>query len=322
MGRALVRMLIAKESELRRRYDVRWRLTGVASRRVGWVADADGLNPLAVLNGHWPPASANAPRNVREWLEKSRADVLFEASSLNPQTGHPAVEHLKAALELGAHAITSNKGPIVHAFAELSALARERGKRFLYESTVMDGVPIFSMFPLGLPAAELRGFRGVLNSTTNVVLTQIEKGNTFEDAVKRAQALGIAETDPSFDIDGWDAAVKTAALVIVLMGVPLRLEQVQRTGIRELAPERVRAARDSGLRYKLVCRAERRGGGADASVRPELLQASEPLANLEGTSSAIHFDLDVFGLSLVEHLPGIEATAYGLLADFVRAVRT
>lgn len=315
-------MLIAKESELRRRYDVRWRLTGVASRRVGWVADADGLNPLAVLNGHWPPSSANAPRNVREWLEKSRADVLFEASSLNPQTGHPAIEHLKAALDLGAHAITSNKGPIVHAFAELSALARERGKRFLYESTVMDGVPIFSMFPLGLPAAELRGFRGVLNSTTNVVLTQIEKGNTFEDAVKRAQALGIAETDPSFDIDGWDAAVKTAALVIVLMGVPLRLEQVQRTGIRELAPERVRAARDSGLRYKLVCRAERRGTGADASVRPELLQASEPLANLEGTSSAIHFDLDVFGLSLVEHLPGIEATAYGLLADFVRAVRT
>ena len=300
---------------------MRWRLTGVASRRVGWVADRTGLNPLAILNGHWPPPDPNPPRNVREWLERAGADVLFEASSLDPHTGQPATDHLKAALELGAHAITANKGPIVHAFAELTALALKCGRKFLYESTVMDGVPIFSLFPLGLPAVELRGFRGVLNSTTNVVLTEMEKGHTLEDAVKRAQALGIAETDPSFDIDGWDAAVKVTALVIVLMGVPLRLDQVQRTGIRELTPERVRTARDSGMRYKLVCRAERHGAGVDASVQPVLLHASDLLAGLEGASTAIHFDMDVFRLSFVEHNPGIEATAYGLLADYLRAVR-
>jgi len=323
VGRAFLRLLISKELEMRRRYDVRWRLTGVASRRIGWLADPDGLNPIAILNGHWPSPQGQVAHShdVREWLEKARADVFFEASSLDAQTGQPAIDHLKAAMEHGAHVVTANKGPIVHAFRELTALAREKNRKFLYEATVMDGVPIFSLFPLGLPATELRGFSGVLNSTTNVVLTEIEKGKSFEEGVKRAQALGVAETDPSADLDGWDAGVKVAALAIVLMGAPLKLEQVHRTGIRDLSEEKIRSARAAGMRYKLVCRAERRGDGVDCSVRPELLLASDPLANLEGTSSAIHFDLDVFGLSFVEHSPGIEATGYGLLADFLRAVQ-
>ncbi len=322
VGRAFLRQLISKELELRRRYDVRWRLTGVATRRSGWLADPDGLNPLAILNNRWPsPQHSPSPRNIREWLDRSRADVVFEASSLDFQTGQPAVEHLKAALEHGAHAITANKGPIVHAFQELTAMAREKNKKFLYEATVMDGVPIFSMFPMGLPATEIRGFSGVLNSTTNVVLTEIERGRSFDDAVRRAQAMGIAETDPAADIDGWDSAVKVAVLTIALLGVPIRLDQVQRTGIRELSEEKIRSVRNAGMRYKLVCRAERRGDGVDCSVRPELLLASDPLANLEGSSSAVRFDLDIFGLSMVEHSPGIEATGYGLLADFLRAVQ-
>ena len=323
VARALLRLLISKETDLRRRYDIRWRLTGVATRRIGWIADPDGLNPLAVLQGHalMQHGITSQPRNVREWLEKTRADVFFETSSLNAQTGQPATEHLKTALELGAHAITANKGPIVHAFHELTALAKEKNRKFFYESTVMDGVPVFSMFPDGLPATELRGFSGVLNSTTNVVLTEIERGRSLDEAVKRAQAMGIAETDPSADLDGWDAAVKVVALAIVLMGANIRLEQVQRMGIRELSEEKIRSVRAAGMRYKLVCRAERRGDGVECSVRPELLLASDPLANLEGSSSAIRFDLDVFGLSFVEHNPGIEATGYGLLADFLRAVR-
>jgi homoserine dehydrogenase len=321
VGRALLRMLIAKETELRRKYDIRWRLTGVATRRVGWFAEADGFNPIALLNGHWPAQTGSAPKpqNVREWLERAKADVFFEASSLEAQTGQPAIEHLKAALEGGAHAISANKGPIVHAYRELAALAKEKNRQFLFESTVMDGVPIFSLFPLGLPATDLRGFSGVLNSTTNVVLTEIEKGRTFADAVQRAQALGIAETDPNADLDGWDAAVKLAALAIVLMGADLKIEQVQRTGIRELSEEKIRSVRAAGMRYKLVCRAERRGDSVHCCVQPELLLTTDPLACLEGTSSAIRFDLEMFGLSIVEQNPGIEATAYGLLADFVRA---
>ncbi len=277
VGRAFLRLLIAKETELRRKYDIRWRLTGVATRRVGWFADADGFNPM-----------------------------------------QPALDHLKAALQGGAHAISANKGPVVHGYRELSALAKEKNRKFLFESTVMDGVPVFSLFPLGLPATELRGFHGVLNSTTNVVLTEIEKGRTFADAVQRAQALGIAETDPAADLDGWDAAVKLTALAIVLMGADVKLEQVKRTGIRELSEEKIRAVRAAGMRYKLVCRAERKGDSVQCCVQPELLLASDALAGLEGTSSAIRFDLDMFGLSIVEHNPGIEATAYGLLADLVR----
>jgi homoserine dehydrogenase len=321
VGRAFLRMLISKETELRRKYDVRWRLTGVASRRIGWISDPDGMNPLAALSGRFPNEKPIG-RNVREWLEHGKVDVMFELTSLNAPTGQPAIEHLIAALESGAHAITANKGPVVHAYRELTALAKEKKRHFLFESTVMDGVPIFSLFSRGLPAAELRGFSGVLNSTSNVVLTEVERGRSFDEALKRAQAMGISETDPSHDMDGWDSAVKVAAIVTVLMGIPTHIDQVQRTGIRQLTEEKIRSVRAAGMRYKLVCRAERRGDGIECRVSPELLLLSDPLAALEGTSSAIRFDMDVFGLSLVEHNPGLEATAYGLLADFLHAVQS
>jgi len=321
VGRALLKLLISKETELRRKYDVRWRLTGVASRRIGWVANPDGLKPIAVLGGFFPSAP-NTSRNVREWLEQAKADVLFETSSLVAPTGQPAIDHLTAALESGAHAITANKGPLVHAYKELVALAKEKQRAFLFESTVMDGMPIFSIFPMGLPATELRGFSGVLNSTTNVVLTEVERGRSFAEGILRAQSMGIAETDPEQDLDGTDSAVKVATLATVLMGIPTKIESVQRAGIRELSEEKIRSVRSAGMRYKLVCRAERRGDGVDCRVAPELLLVSDAMAGLEGTSSAIRFDLDLFSFSLVEHNPGVEATAYGLLADFLRAVQS
>ncbi len=333
VGKELVRLLAAKEAELRERYGIAWRLTGIASRRIGWLASTDGFDPAALLAANDPTkisglgssgtrSNSAAPQNVREWLAAARADVLFEASSLNRRTGQPAIEHLRSALEMGAHAISANKGPIVYAYRELRDLAHAKGRHFFFESTVMDGTPIFSMFPRCLPAVELRGFRGILNSTTNVVLTEMEKGLDLDRAVKRAQEIGVAETDPSDDLDGWDAAVKVAALAIVLMDAPITLDQVERVGIRTISPEQVRAARAAGMRYKLICRAERTpDGGIRASVRPEQLPMSDPLALLEGTTSALRFDMDVFGLSIIEHKPGVIATAYGLFADFIRAVQ-
>src|SRR5260370_4541355 len=287
VGREFLRLLVAKETEWRRRYDVRWRLTGVATRRAGWLADPDGLSPLPILNGHWPSPSPQPCRDVREWLEKTRADVLFEASSLSVQTGQPAIEHLQAALELWAHALTANKGPIVHAFRQLTMLAHEKTKKLLYEATVMDGVPIFSMFPQGLPATVLQGFTGVLNSTTNVVLTEIEKGRSFDEAVKRARAIGVVETDPAADLDGWDSAVKVAALAIVLMGAPVKLEQVQRTGIRDLHEEKIRSVRAAGVRYKLLSRAVRPRHTVACTVRPQFPLPSAPFAPLAATHSPL-----------------------------------
>ena len=321
VGREFVRLLRVKEARLREDYGIAWSLTGVASRRIGWIANASGLDTESLLAGKLPERPAWAvPRNVGEWLEEADADVLFEATSLDRITGQPATDHIKAALERGAHAISANKGAVVHAYRELRDLARSKGRKFLFESTVMDGTPIFSMFPHSLPAVDLRGFRGILNSTTNVVLTEMEKGRTLEQAVKRAQEIGVAETDPSDDLDGWDAAVKVAALVIVLMDAPIKLDEIERIGIRGVSFEEMRAARADGMRYKLVCRADRTAGGVRASVRPERLPMSDPLAQLDGTTSAVRFDMDVFGLSIIEHKPGVIATAYGLLADFIRAV--
>src|SRR5439155_11104231 len=211
--------------------EIAYRITGVATRRLGWLADANGMDLSSLGNVNIPATqNLNGPANVREWLREAHADVLFEATSLDPHSGQPAIDHIRATLEMGAHAITANKGPIVHAYDELRSLAAAKGRRFLFESTVMDGAPIFSLFRDSLPAVHLRGFRGILNSTTNVILSSMEDGLNFEEALRKAQEIGVAETDPSHDIEGWDAAVKVAALVTVLMGVPIRLDEIQRKG--------------------------------------------------------------------------------------------
>jgi homoserine dehydrogenase len=294
---------------------------------LGWIADANGLDATALLdlNSNSSPdsfrshISARHASDVRSWLAAAKADVLFEATSLNVVNGQPAVDHIRAALEHGAHAITANKGPIVYAHRELRDLAAARGKRFLFESTVMDGVPIFSLFD-EMPAIHLQGFHGILNSTTNVILGEMEQGLSFDEALKKAQALGVAETDATHDIDGWDAAVKTAALITVLMDVPIRLDQIARDGIRDLTPQALRTAKRDGWAFKLVCRARRTPSGVEASVGPEKVQSTQPMARINGTSSYVYFETDIFpGLAVTEENPGLYATAYGLLADFVRA---
>ena len=185
----------------------------------------------------------------------------------------------------------------------------------------MDGVPIFSLFDQ-LPTIRLQGFHGILNSTTNVILSEMEKGLGFDASLKKAQSLGIAETNATHDIDGWDAAVKTAALITVLMDVPIRLEEINHEGVRSLSAESVRAARKEGRPYKLICRAQRTEKGITASVRPEQVPLTDPMAQITGTSSYIYFETDIFpGLAITEENPGLYATAYGMLADFVRIAR-
>ncbi|GAC1357397.1 MAG: homoserine dehydrogenase [Ktedonobacteraceae bacterium] len=324
IGRALARLLLVKRAELRDRYGIEWRITGVATRRMGWIADPCGLDVEGFLDGvyDYRPLSS-PPTNVQEWLAAAQADVLFEISSLNVQTGQPAIAHLQAALEYGAHAITANKGPIVHAYRELEAQARFHGKRFLFEATVMGGSPTFSLFRETLPALTVLRVRGILNSTTNVILDEMEKGRSFDEGVKRAQELGIAETDPSADVDGWDAAVKVCAIAQVLMGRPLKLEEIKREGIRSLTGEGVRAARVEGKPWKLVCRAEVVEGRLQASVRPEQVTLNDPLASVQGTAMTVHFETDILeGLTITAaNKNDPRATAYDMMADFIWAVR-
>ena len=325
VGRALVRLLHVKSEELREQFGIDWRVTGVATRRMGWVVAPDALALEELLSGA-PSEIARrvspAPRDVKEWLAAARCDVLFETTPLEPLTGEPAVSYVRAGLEHGAHVVTANKGAIVHGFGELSELARARGRRFLFEATVAE-FPVFSLFRNSLPATRLLSFEGVLNSTTTLILDEMGAGASFDEGVRRAQALGVAETDPAHDVDGWDAAVKTCALVNVLMRAGLGLEDVSREGIRGLPGAEVRAAHAAGRPFRLVARARRdEAGRVSASVRPAQVEPRGPFGSVTGTTLAIHYELDVLpGLTVIAHDPDLKSTAYGLLADFIEAAR-
>ena len=320
VGRALARLLVAKSAELRESYGIGWRVTGVATRRMGWLSHDSGFDVVALLAGK---ENVTSSTGIADWLEKSRPDVLFETTSLNPETGQPAIDYLRASLQAGAHTITANKAPIVYAYDELNALAAANGRRFLFESTVLDSAPVFSLFRETLPVARLRGFSGIFNSTTNVILETMETGRSFEEGVKAAQDLGVTETDPSHDVDGWDATMKVCAISRVILKTPLLPAAVNREGIRGLSAALLQRARAEGKPYKLVARGRvNEDGSLTASVRPEQISTSEPLGSVRGTSLAIHFELDMIpGLTIVSHRPNLQSTAYGLLADFVNAVK-
>jgi homoserine dehydrogenase len=322
VGRALARLLVAKSVEMRVEFGVEWRITGVASRRLGWAVAPTGFDVARLLAGEVASEVVPAPKDVSEWLAAARADVMFETTSLEPRTGEPAISYVRAALEAGAHVVTANKGTVAHAYRELSELARARGRRFMFEATVADCLPVFSTFRETLPAARLLEFCAILNSTTTIILEEIERGRTFDEGVERAQLMGIAETDPTYDVEGWDAAVKTCALANVLMREPLRLEEIEREGIRRLDALKVRAAREEGRPFRLVSRAWREGDKLRASVRPEQIEAGDEFSTLGGSSLAITFALDVLpGLTLIARSPNLESTAYGLLADFINVAR-
>jgi len=327
VGRALVRLLIQKQSELLTRYDIKFIVSGIATGKHGRAIDPDGIDletalQLAESGENLEQLCVDTiPLDNFDFIQRCQADVLFENTPVDHTSGQPATQHIRRALEKGMHVVTANKGPIVHAYRELTELAHIYNRRFLFEATVMDGAPIFSLFRDALPGAQLNSFRGVFNSTTNLILTQMESGESLDAAIRYAQSIGITETDPSGDVDGWDAAIKVAALVTVLMGIPLTPQQVERQGIRSLTPDNILAARADGKRWKLVCSARREGNNVQARVTPEGVSASSPLYNIEGTTSIIEFETDVLGLlSLRESDPGPETTAYGLMADFINAV--
>lgn len=330
VGKALAKLLLEKETEIRETAGVTFSVTGIFTQRHGAAINPAGIDLGAALElENLTPLSAfPSPSSGSEFIRICPAEVLFENSPVNYQTGQPAIDHLRTALEKGMHAITSNKGPVVHAYGSLSELARAKGKHFFFESTVMDGCPIFSLFRETLPAANLTQFSGVLNSTTNMILSQMENGASFDQAVAYCQQIGIAETDPSGDIDGWDAAVKVAALVTVLMGYPLLPQDVDRQGIRSIGVEEMTQAARSGKRWKLVCSAEKTynadSGKSEVKARviPELIGTTSPLYGVEGTTSIVQFTTDILGkLTVIEENPGPHTTAYGNLADFLNAVK-
>ena len=324
VGRAFARLLLKKEAELADRYGLTFVVTGIITGAHGGVINPEGIDLAAALDAVQAGerldslAAVDTPQETVDFIRGCPADCMFESTPVNPQTGQPALGYIQTALESGVHVVTANKGPVVHGYQALTALAAQQGVRFMFESAVMDGAPIFSLFREPLVGANLLGFEGILNSCTNLLFSLMEGGKTFDEAVAYGRSIGITETDPSHDIDGWDAAIKVAALVTVLMGVPLTPQAVDRNGIRGITPEMISSAQAVGERWKLVCSAAQGAQGVTAKVAPQRVGPGSPLYSVNGTSSYCQFELDVLpGLGILESDPGPETTAYGMLADFL-----
>jgi homoserine dehydrogenase len=329
---ALARLLIRKQELLKDKHGITFSFTGIATGSHGFAVNPNGLDIQKALElvESKQSISSLSTFDVQDSLaviQHSQANVMFENSPVNTQTGQPALDHIRAALNLDMHAITANKGPVVHGYRELTALAKSKGKCFRFESTVLGGAPVFSVFREAFPLAELASIKGIFNATTNVILSLMENGETYDNAVRYAQSIGLAETDPTNDVDGWDAAIKVAALVTVLMETPMTPQQVNPTGIRGITPEMIAKAKIEGKRYKLVCSAEKAGDKVTASVSPQLVDSTSPLYGMMNSSTGITFRTDVildYSITLSEK-PGMkggpEETAYGLFADFVNVAR-
>jgi len=328
VGTRLITLLAAKDEALRREHDLAITISGAFTRRAGgWVAPA-GLAPAVVAASGWPGSAPGErlPEGAQpfsgdslSFAESAPADLLVEITTLNPADGQPALDHARAALRAGKHVATANKGPIAHGLRELRGLAAERGLGLRFESTVMDGTPIINMMEFSLPVTEVVSFRGLLNSTSNYVLSLMSGGMSLEDAVREAQRAGVAEADPSNDLDGWDASVKATVLANALMGADLRPQDVHRIGLGADAMQTAIAARQSDQTIKQVVEGQREADGAVvAEVKLLALPPSDTLAHLTGMETAVRLVTDTMQeLTLIEGEGDPTQTAMGVLSDIV-----
>jgi homoserine dehydrogenase len=329
VARRFVRLLDERRELLIEQYDLSCRVTGIATRRHGATYNPDGLDAvlaartveaggsLANFARRTTDVPAKSSETVIEALGHSAAArrVLIETTTLDIGAGQPAIDHVMQALQAGCNVVTANKGPAAFAYHELAQIAAKQGLAFLFEGAVMDGVPIFNLARETLPAVGILGFRGVVNSTTNHILTALEDGEPYDEALTRMQEAGIAEADPSLDVDGWDAAAKTAALANVFLDARITPHDVDRSGISPADAARVRSAPARGTRIRLVA-----SGGRGARARVELVELpqSDLLAGLRGMANALVLETDTLGSIAITQLDGgLTQTAYALLSDLI-----
>jgi homoserine dehydrogenase len=302
-------------------------VTGIATARHGLAIDPHGIDLgralRAVARGGSLERLHRGPRvgDVRAFIRALPADVIVEVTTLDPRRGQPAIDHVRQALGRRLHVITANKGPVAFALRSLKSLARRRKRLFLHEGAVMDGTPVFNLAERCLRGARILSFRGTLNSTTNLVLSRMEEGLAAAAAVKEAQGLGIAEADPTNDLEGWDAAVKGCAIANGLMGASVRPSQVRRRGISGVSGRDVRLAVREGARVRLVVRGVRHGRRVSVSVAPERIPLGDPLSG-SGPDAALVLETDLMGeVGVFERGATVDQTAYALLSDLIQVVR-
>ena len=324
VGQGFAQILRDRGAELEEQYGLRLQIVAIADPLKGSLYHPEGLDLAALLDAVRASGRIDSvPAAQHGWdalrtIDEADAEVVVELSYTDLKTGEPAMTHLRRALAAGKHVVTSNKGPVALHYPELKALARERGVEIGIEGTVMSGTPVLRLAEELLAPAGIVRILGIINGTTNYILTQMESGMSYTDALAEAQAKGYAEADPSGDVDGHDAAGKAAILANLLMGGSLSPGDVDRTGITALTEEDIAAAKANAERWKLIARVERIDGQVAASVRPTRLPLSHPLAAVGGATNAITFTTRLLGdVSLVGPGAGRLETGYAILGDLL-----
>ena len=328
VGQGLAELLVAKRDELKKRYGFDWMVTGIADTIKGTAYDPAGIDLAKALALAAKGESLVAlDRGGKGWdalamARQAEADVLLEATYTDIKTGEPATSHIKAALERGVHVVTTNKGPLALHYRELAELAAKHKAEFLFEGTVMSGTPVLNLVRETLAGAEILEMQVILNGTTNYILTRMEEGLSYEDALKKAQELGYAEAVPDADVLGWDALAKVTILANVVFGASLKPTESPCEGITKITAADITKAKADGKRYKLIGRVWREGGAVKASVAPRLVDLSQPLAGVMGATNAVAIKTDALGeVTIVGPGAGRAQTGFSMLTDLLHIVR-
>ena len=329
VAQAFLQLLASRSEWLGNELGVRPVISGIGTRSRGFHIHPQGIDaPLLALEAdpllRFISASTYV-ENAESFIKAGKsvgATILIELTTLNPQSGQPALRFIRSTLQAGLDVITANKGPVAYAQSELQALARHQHAQFRFESTVMDGLPLINLAQFTLQGVGIRSFRALLNTTSSLVLSMIEQGYTRDEAIATAQELGIAEADPWYDLDGWDAVMKTTILANTLMEGQLSPHMVERKGIRDLTPNEICAAALANSPFRMVSQAQRKHGVLIAEVQPLRIDRGDILQVGKDTTSVISIETEAMGIiSLVEHEPTVIQTAYGVLSDLVTILK-
>ena len=328
VGQGLAQILRDSGLEYARTLGLNIKIVAVADALKGCAYKPQGLDAGALLDKVNRDGSLKGfPGEKPTWdalamISESNADVIVEMSYTDLKTGQPATAHLMEAIKFKKHVVTTNKGPVALHFDQLEAAAQRNGVHIGVEGTVMSGTPTLRLAREILGAAQIRRVQGIFNGTTNYILTQMESGMSYADALAEAQKLGYAEADPTGDVEGFDAAGKVVILARLLMHEQIGMEDVDRTGITRLTVDDISAAKAAGERWKLIGTLERMDGKLAASVKPVRLPVSHPLAGVSGASNAVHFTTDYVGeVTLIGPGAGRLPTGYAVLEDIFAIYR-
>ena len=328
VGQGLAQILYDKRNTYADKFGLNFIIVAVTDLIYGSAYDPEGLDLLTLSKIASEHGNlSQLPPQGNHWdalttISQSNADVIVEISYTNFDTGEPALSHIRAAFENHKHVVTSNKGPIALKYQELIDLARTKKVKFGVEGTVMSGTPALNLGIKQLAGAEIHQIEGILNGTTNYILTKMGNGATYADALAEAQAQGYAEADPIGDVEGYDTAGKLVILSSTIMSTPLDIKQIERVGITNITENEIEQARKNGCKWKLIGTLEKQAQGVRASVMPICLPQSHPLANVDGATNAITFNTDLLGdVTLIGPGAGRMETGYAIICDLLGIYR-